>query len=102
MKILEKLIEHVGEELEDSEEYIELALRYKEENPMVAKTFFELSLEEMKHVEMIHGDVADIIEKHRREHGEPPASMLAVYDYLHKKNIDKAAKIKMLQNQYRN
>jgi ferritin len=101
MKIIEILSEHIEEELDDSYEYIEMSLRYKDEFPMVAKTFYELSLQEMNHADMLHNDVKDLIEKHRREHGDPPAAMLAVYDYLHKKDIDKAAKIRLLQNQYR-
>ena len=61
----------------------------------------QLKLVYMNHMEMLHNDVKDLIEKHRREHGEPTAAMMAVYEYLHKKYIDKAAKIKILQNQYR-
>ena len=101
MKIIQILSEHIEEELDDSCEYIKKALEYKEEFPMVAKTFYELSLQEMNHMEMLHNDVKDLIEKHRREHGEPPAAMMAVYEYLHKKDIEKAAKIKVMQNQYR-
>jgi ferritin len=101
MKIIQILSEHIEEELEDAEEYIEMSLRYKDEFPMVAKTFYELSLQEMNHMEMLHNDVKDLIEKHRREHGEPPAAMMAVYEYLHKKDIEKANKIKLYQAQYR-
>ena len=101
MKIIQILSERIEEELEDAEEYIEMSLRYKDEFPMVAKTFYELSLQEMNHMEMLHNDVKDLIEKHRREHGEPPAAMLAVYEYLHKKDIEKATKIKFYQNQFK-
>jgi ferritin len=101
MKIIQTISEHIEEELEDAEAYIKLAYEYKEEFPQIAKTFYELSLQEMDHADMLHNDVKDLIEKHRREHGEPPAAMMAVYEYLHKKFIDKAAKIKVMQNQYR-
>ena len=101
MRIIQILSEHIEEELEDAEVYIKLAIEYKEEFPQIAKTFYELSTEEMRHMDMLHLEVAALIKKHREEHGEPPAAMLAVYEYLHKKDIDKAAKIKILQNQYR-
>lgn len=101
MKIIEILSERIEEELDDAESYILMSLQYKEEFPMVAKTFFELSMQEMDHMEMLHNDVKDIIEKHKREHGEPPAAMMAIYEFVHKKEIKKAAKIKLLQNQYK-
>lgn len=101
MKIIKKLSEMIEEELDGAEEYAKCALHYKEEHPMVAKTLFEISLQEMNHVEMLHNDVKEIIEKHRKEHGEPPAAMLAVYEYLHEKDIDKATKIKLYQSQYK-
>ena len=101
MRIIQILSERIEEELDDSFEYIEMAIQYKEEFPQVAKTFYELSMEEMRHMEMLHIEGAALIKKHREEHGEPPAAMLAVYEYLHKKDIEKSAKIKLLQNHFR-
>lgn len=59
-----------------------------------------LSAEEMKHMQMLHNQVVKIIENYRKTNGEPPASMLAVYDYLHEKFIDEAKEVKMLQQMY--
>ena len=101
MKIIQTISEHIEEELEDAETYIKLAHEYREEFPQIAKTFYELSIEEMRHMDMLHIEVAGLIKKHREEHREPPAAMLAVYEYLHKKDIEKSAKIKLLQNHFR-
>ena len=43
-----------------------------------------------------------MIEAYRKEHGEPPASMAAVYDYMHKRHIEKLEEAKRYQDIYRN
>ena len=101
MQIIKKLSDMIEDELEGAEEYIKCALKHKEEHPQLAKVFNEISTEEMRHVNLLHEQVAKIIQDYRKEHGDPPAPMLAVYDYLHEKHIDKAAKIRAMQMQFR-
>lgn len=101
MKIIKNISEQIEEELEGAEWYTKEALKLRDEFPMLAKTFYDISLDEMKHVDLLHTEVVKLIEKYRSENGEPPESMKAVYDYLHEKQIEKANKIKLYQNQYR-
>jgi rubrerythrin len=101
MKIIKELSEMIEEELEDAEKYSKHALKFRDSEPTLAKTFYDLSMDEMKHMNLLHEEVKKIIEKHRKEHGEPPEPMMAVYEYLHQKHIDKAAHIKVLQAEYR-
>lgn len=42
-----------------------------------------------------------LIDAYRREKGEPPADMMAVYEYLHKRAIEKAEKVGVLQGMYK-
>ena len=101
MKIIEKLSDKISEEIRDAKSYAQMALENKEQNPELSRTLYELSTEEMGHMSKLHGAVADIIEQYRKTTGEPPASMLAVYDYLHKQQIEKASKVKTLQAMYK-
>lgn len=101
MKIIKELSEMIEEELDGAEEYAKMALMHKNDNPNLAKTFYDIATEEMRHVDMLHGEVAHLIEAHRKEHGEPPAPMMAVYEFLHGRHIEKANAVRMYQAHYR-
>lgn len=101
MKIMELLHEHIEEELEDACKYIRLALEYKESDPETAQLFYKLSTEEMGHMEALHKSVVSHMEAYKRQKGEPPEGMKALYEFLHRKEIDKAEKIGNLQYLYR-
>lgn len=100
MKIIRDTCDYISEELDDAEKYIKRAIEVKQDYPELAELFNMLSSEEMKHMQMLHNQVVKLIDNYRKTEGEPPASMLAVYDYLHQKFIDHAKEIKILQQMY--
>ena len=101
MKIIQEIEDHLHEELKSAKHYIKCALKYKEENPRLGDLYYQLSQDSMTSVEKLHNMVVKIIEEYRNDHGEPPAEMLAVYNYLHGKEIDKAKTVKNLQGMYK-
>ena len=101
MKIIEKLSTMISDELDDAEKYIDNAIECKTTDRHLADTFYELSTQEMNHMNMLHGEVVRLIDEYRQKSGDPPASMMAVYEYLHKNQTNRAAVIKTKQNMYR-
>ena len=100
MKSIKCLTDRIKDELRDAEEYIDLAEKWKEEDEETADLFAELSAEEMKHMERLHERVTDLISEYREEHGDPPKVMQALYDELHKKQIEHAMLVKVKQEMY--
>ena len=101
MKIIKCLSEKIEEELNDAEEYISLAMRWKQDEPEAAELFYTLSTEEMGHVDKLHKEVADLIADYRHKQGDPPKDMMTLYNYLHEKHIGKATKIRVQQGMYK-
>ena len=100
MKIIKCLSENIEETLDTAEENIKKAMLYKEEYPIAARAFYNQSVILMDSIKGQHDVVVSLIEGYKKEKGEPPAPMMAVYNYMHERHINKAAAIKALQDMY--
>ena len=101
MKLIEKISNMIEDEIDGAECYAKMALTYKADKPELARVMYSLSTQELTHMEDLHGVVVSLIDEYRREHGEPPADMRAIYDYLHERHINDAANVRALQTAYR-
>ena len=101
MKIIETLSHKIEEEVQDAKSYVTMAMEYKDEYPELSRTLYNISTQEMEHMNLLHGEVTQIIKRYRETNGEPPADMMAVYDYLHKKQIEQSLEVKTLQTMYK-
>ena len=100
MKEIERLVDRMDEEMEGLEEYVEEALELKEKNPSLANTLFVIASDEKKHYNMLHMEVQRMIAEHKEKHGDPPAAMAALYDFVHRKQIKRMAKIENMMNMF--
>ena len=101
MMIIKCLSELIEEELEDANKYIDLAMKWRNEEPDTADLFYTLSTEEMGHVDKLHEEVSELIEEYRKQKGEPPKEMMVLYEYLHEKHIGTATQIRIKQGMYK-
>ena len=63
MKIIKTLSDKIHEEICDAKAYAKLAIEYKDERPDLARSFYNLSLQEMDHMNVLHNAVTDIINR---------------------------------------
>ena len=101
MKVIKIISKKIEEEIADAKSYAEMAVEYRDEYPALSQTLYDISLQEVGHMNMLHNAVADIIKAYRETEGEPPADMMAVYDYLHKEQMQKVFEAKMVQAMYK-
>lgn len=100
MLIIKSIVSKIDDELMDAEKYINCAFKVKEKYPMLADTYYKLSLEEMNHMSMLHAQVTSIINDYKKSN-PVPEGMQVLYDYLHEREIEWATKIKVKQEQYK-
>lgn len=102
MKLIRDLEEMIEDEIHDIEKYAKMAAQVKDEHPALAQVLYNISVQEDAHHAALHNEVVRIVEEYRRTHGEPPAAMMAVYEFMHKRHIDKIAEARRFQDIYKN
>ena len=100
MKIIKCMSEDIERTLDYAEECAKKAIMYKEDYPIASRAFYNKSTVLMDTIKLSHDAVVALIEGYRKDKGEPPAPMMAIYDYMHERHINKSAAIKALQEMY--
>jgi Rubrerythrin. len=101
MDIVKVIVDMIDEEIDGAENYAKCALKNKQENPQLAKVFHDISCDELRHIDMLHNEVATLIKRLRDSGTEVSENMLAIYDYLHDRQINRVMAIREIQTQYK-
>lgn len=101
MKLIQTLSDRINEEISDSKFYAKWAAELKHEHPALSHVLYTISTQEADHEAMLHEQVVKIIEQYRKDHGDPPPAMKAIYDHWHQQAIDKMAEARRYQEIYR-
>ena len=102
MNLIRDLEEMIEDEIHDVKKYAKLAVEMKTERPALAQVFYTISTQEESHQASLHNEVVKLIEEHKRTKGDPPKEMMAVYEYIHKRHIEKLADARRYQDLYKN
>lgn len=94
MRAIKMLSEMIEEEIGDAEKYAKAAAQHKDTDSGMARLFYDLAGEELHHMELLHEETARKISKYRKEKGEPPAEMMAVYEYLHARQLERVKEVR--------
>lgn len=100
MQVIKDLSENIEATLDAAECNIKKAMKYKLDFPLAAKAFYNQSVLLMDSIKAQHDAVVALIETYRKDKGEPPAPMMAIYNYLHERQMNLAAGVKNLQDVY--
>lgn len=101
MKIIEKMMDQIEEEMEGAQAYINCAMKWKDEDVLLAKMYADISTDELKHAMMLHEGSVRLINQYKQTGEVVPPEMQAVYDYLHKKHMEKFNAIKLEQAMFK-
>ena len=101
MKIIANIVESMDDELHDAKHRIKSALCHKTEYPEISKREYEIAIQELSHAEKDHASAVELITAYKKTRGDAPEFMQKMWDYEHKKYMEKYAHIKYLIDMYK-
>lgn len=101
MRIIEELSEHIDEEIHDMKCYAKMACLYKDKYPQLAETLAKISAQEETHATALHDAAVGLIDEYKKAGHSVHADMESIYEYLHKKQIEKHTEALQCLNMYK-
>lgn len=101
MKILKDIIEKSYDTLEEIEWYAEKAHHLGTEYKPLADSYIKIAEMHITIYNMLHEKMVMLIEEEKRKGGQPPAVMMAIWEYEHEKLIKEFAEAKVLIDEYK-
>lgn len=101
MKLVKKIVEQIDDELYGAKKYMKCANEYKQEYPSIANMYYEMSIVKMNNVDKLHNAVVSLINEMKSRGVEVDDKMMVIYNYEHERAIDKATKVKIMQEMYK-
>lgn len=101
MLIIKDLTKMINNEIKDAEKYAQRSVSYKEKDPELAQVFFSIANSKLNNMYTLHDQIVRVINEYRKQRGEPPKDMMAIYNYLHDEQIENVKEIQILLSMYK-
>lgn len=95
------MIDKANDTLEEIEWYAEKALHLKVDHKSVADVYNKIADMHITIYDMLHKEMVNLIDEHKRMGHNPPPEMLAIWDYEHEKLIKEFAEAKTMVDEYK-
>lgn len=101
MRIIKKMAEQIGNEVDGVLEYAMDALEYKKTRPDLAETYHRIAIQEIQHADLLHAKLVQIVqEAESMNGGDYVVEMKDKWEELHRDIVSKMAKAKMYNSLY--
>ena len=100
MEQMKKLARKMFKKITSAKKYAKCAVDEMCCYPMMAKTFYDISADDVKHVGMLHTEI-DRLMREAVDAGSWGDAEQAVYDYIHESYVQMMAEVKEYQTMYR-
>jgi len=101
MEDIEKISDKIEYEIDGAEDYMQCAFYFKERRPRLGDALYKIANNKINDMNLLHAEVAAMIEDYKKEHGDAPEAMKILYNIMHRKHIANAASVKGMMSLYK-
>lgn len=101
MRILKDMIDKAEDTMDEIEWYAEKALALKQDKKQVADAYIKIAEMHITIYDMLHTQMVNLIDEHKRMGNTAPAEMQAIWDYEHEKLVKHFAELKYMVEDYK-
>ena len=101
MKILVELIKKENDTMDEIEWYAEKAHHYRTTHKELADTFIKVADAHVDIYKNLHDRMVELIAEERKKGVQPPAEMLAIWNYEHERLVKNFSEVKFLVEDYK-
>lgn len=101
MKKIAKIADKIMDTIREAEDNALFAIEYKALDRPLADAAWTIASQLLGHVDIWHAQEVRMIKDEQAKGKEPPAGMMMVYEFQHKREMDAVARVKIMLDEYK-